>query len=159
MDSYNILDGLKNFLQLINDNWTLIIIIIALLVSIISKVKSFLSKSDEEKIEIAKKQVREYILGLITQAEIDYEAWSKAGSIKRSEVIAEVFKQFPILSKVTNQEELIAWLDQIIDEALVELRKIIEQNGGIPKDDVKDEAVESPGMTDSEFSDMMESES
>ena len=124
----NILDGIKNFLQIVNDNWTTIIIIVALIVSIIKKVVNLLDKSDEEKISIAKKQIQETILKYITDAEVDYDEWTKAGSIKRSQVINQIFERYPILSKITNQEELIAWMDDLINEALKTLREIISQN-------------------------------
>lgn len=125
----NILDGIRNFLQIINDNWTTIIIIIALIVSIVKKAMTLFEKSDEEKIAIVKKQIQETILKHITDAELDYEEWSKAGSIKRSQVIKEIFKEYPILSKITDQEELIVWIDEVIDDALETLREIIAKNG------------------------------
>lgn len=128
----NILNGLKNFLQLVNDNWTVIIVIVSLGFALYKKIKNFLSKSDEEKIEIAKKQISNYILKLISDAECDYNEWVKAGSIKRSQVIAQIFADYPILSQVTDQEALIQWIDDTINEALKELRKIIEENGGVP---------------------------
>lgn len=40
--------------------------------------------SDDEKITIAKKQLSETMLKLVTQAEKDYNAWVKAGAVKRS---------------------------------------------------------------------------
>lgn len=123
-----ILNGLKNFLGLINQNWTVIVIVVGLMLAIIKKVKSYFSKSDEEKIEIAKKQIQEIILKLISDAEVDYEEWKKAGSIKRSQVIEEIFIEYPVLSKAVNQEELIEWIDEIIDEALVTLREIVKEN-------------------------------
>lgn len=126
----NILNGLKNFLELIEQNWTLIIIVAGLLLSVYKKVANYLSKSDEEKIEIAKRQAQELILKLVSDAEQDYSQWLKAGGIKRSQVIARIFEEYPILSKVTNQEELIAWMDEAIDNALDELRKIVDENGG-----------------------------
>lgn len=107
----------------------MIIVTIFLAVSIIKKIYNFFSKSEEEKIAIAKKQVKETMLKLVTNAETDYLEWISAGKIKRSQVIEEVFKKYPVLSKVTNQEELIEWLDITIDEALEEMRKIFaEQN-------------------------------
>ena len=125
----NILDGILNFLTFINDNWTTIIVIIALVISIAKKVKNLLDKSDDEKIAIAKKHIQETMLRLVTDAECDYDEWVKAGSIKRSQVIEEIFDKYPVLSKVTNQEELIAWIDEVIDESLDTLRDIIaEQN-------------------------------
>ena len=124
----NILDGVRNFLEFVNSNWTSIAVIIGLIIAITKKAVNYFSKSDEEKIEIAKKQIRETMLKLITDAEQDYDEWKLAGSIKRAQVIDEIFANYPILSKVTNQEELIRWIDDTIDDSLVTLRKIIEEN-------------------------------
>lgn len=124
----NILHGIENFLQFINANWTHITVIIGLCIAISKKVEDYLKKSDEEKIAIAKTQIRETILKIVTDAEKDYEAWSKAGSIKRSQVIKEIFDKYPVLSEVLNQEELIQWMDDEIDYALITLRKVIEEN-------------------------------
>ena len=128
----NFLNGLQNFLQLINDNWTTIIVIIGLALAIFKKAKSYFSKSDDEKIAIAKKQITETMLKMITDAEVDYEDWNKAGFIKRSQVIKEIFKEYPVLSKVTNQEEIIQFIDDAIDNSLKELRKTIEENKAEP---------------------------
>lgn len=76
--------GLQHFLEFINENWTTIAVCIGLIIGFITKVKNFLEKSDEEKIEIAKKQIRETMLKMISDAEVDYENWNKAGSIKRA---------------------------------------------------------------------------
>lgn len=124
----DILNGIKNFLSLINDNWTTILVIIGLAVALWKKIESYSKLSTDKKIEIAKKQISENILKLITQAEKDYVEWEKAGSIKRSEVISEIYKEYPILAKVVNQEELVKWIDEQIDNALPTLRDIIKQN-------------------------------
>lgn len=123
----NILQGIKNFLMFVNDNWTMIAVIIALVIAIAKKAKDFFSKSDEEKIAIAKQQIKETVLKLITEAEVDYYEWVQAGAIKRSQVINQIFEMYPILSKVTNQEELIAWIDKVIDESLEVMREIFEK--------------------------------
>lgn len=124
----DILNGIKNFLSLINDNWTTILVIIGLALALWKKIESYSKLSTDKKIEIAKKQISENILKLITQAEKDYAEWEKAGSIKRSEVISEIYKEYPILAKVVNQEELVKWIDEQIDNALPTLRDIIKQN-------------------------------
>lgn len=125
----NILNGVHNFLNFVNENWTMIIVTIFLAISVVKKIYGFFSKSEQEKIDIAKKQVKETMLKLVTNAETDYLAWVSAGAIKRSQVIEEVFKKYPVLSKVANQEELIKWIDTVIDESLEEMRKIFaEQN-------------------------------
>lgn len=124
----DILNGIKNFLSLINDNWTTILVIVGLALALWKKIESYSKLSTNKKIEIAKKQISENILKLITQAEKDYAEWEKAGSIKRSEVISEIYKEYPILAKVVNQEELVKWIDEQIDNALPTLRDIIKQN-------------------------------
>ena len=124
----DILNGIKNFLSLINDNWTTILVIIGLALALWKKIESYSKLSTDKKIEIAKKQISENILKLITQAEKDYAEWEKAGSIKRSEVISEIYNEYPVLAKVVNQEELVKWIDEQIDSALPELRKIISAN-------------------------------
>lgn len=122
------LKGIQNFLQFINNNWTTIIIVISLLIALYQKIKSFISKSNEEKIEQAKKQIKEICLKLVTDAEIDYKNWNQAGSIKRAQVIQKIFTDYPILAKVTDQESLIKWIDDTINNALKELRKIVTEN-------------------------------
>lgn len=122
------LNGIKNFLQFINDNWTTVVIIISLIIAIVEKVKSYCKKSEKEKIEAAKAQISQIILKLITDAEMDYNNWEQAGSIKRAQVIQKIFADYPILSKIGNQEEVIVFIDEAINNALKELRKIVAEN-------------------------------
>lgn len=129
----NILNGIQNFLQFVNDNWTAIAVIISLIIALAQKIKSYLSKSNEEKIAIAKEQIKETMLMLVTEAETDYGEWVKAGSIKRAQVIEQVFAMYPVLSKVTNQEELIVWIDKVIDQSLKTMREIFEQQNTVVK--------------------------
>ena len=124
----NILTGVRNFLSLVNDNWTLIIVIIGLCIAITKKIKSYISLTNDEKIEIAKKQISSSILKMITDAEEDYVSWVKAGEIKRSQVIKKVFADYPVLNNVANQDEIIEWIDEEIKTALKTLRAIIEEN-------------------------------
>ena len=124
----NILDSITNFLELVNDNWTSIVVIIGLVLAITKKAVKYFRQSDAEKIEIIKKQIQAVMLKLITDAEKNYAEWKQSGSIKRAQVIEKLFYTYPILSKITEQEELIAWIDQTIDEALVSLRETIAHN-------------------------------
>ena len=124
----NILNGIQNFLMLVNEHWTEIIVIIGLALVLYKRVKGYLGKTNEEKIEIAKVQIKETVLRLVTDAEMDYKEWVKAGAVKRAQVVEEIFMMYPILAKVTNQKELVAWIDDIIDEALETMREIFAEN-------------------------------
>ena len=78
---------------------------------------------------IAKAQIKERILKMITVAEIDFKEWNQAGSIKRSQVIGEIFEKYPVLSKSVNQQEFISWIDKEIDNSLKILREIVSNKG------------------------------
>lgn len=136
------LDGIKNFLQFVNDNWTTIIIIISLGIALYQRIRTYVSKSNTEKIDVAKKQIKEIILKLISDAEEDYYYMTSAGSIKRSQVIKKIFEDYPVLSKVTDQETLIKWIDEIIDESLTTLREIVAVNEEKTSEATNDESKE-----------------
>lgn len=122
------MEGLQKFLQLMNDNWTSILVCIGLVIGIVKKTQDYMSKSQDEKIEIAKKQIQTTILKMISDAEVDWQEWSKAGSIKRAQVIKQIYEEYPILSKVVDQKALIEWIDEQIDSALDTLREIVKTN-------------------------------
>ena len=127
----NFLQGIQNFLEIINENWTTIIVIIGLAIGTVNRIKKYINLTDDEKIEIAKTQISETILKLISDAESDYSEWKKAGSIQRSQVIEDIFIKYPILSKVADQTEIVKWIDDEIDNALETLREIIEENNKV----------------------------
>ena len=129
------MESIQKFMDFMVENWTAIFALIVICIAGYQQVRAFLRKSKEEQeaiileqIEIAKEQVREIMLKLVTEAEKDYREWIKAGEIKRAQVIDAVFEKYPILLLVTNQAELIEWMDDVIDEALKKMRKIFEEN-------------------------------
>ena len=122
------MEGLQKFLQILNDNWTSILVCAGLIVGLVKKTQDYMSKSQEEKIELAKKQIQTTILKMISDAEVDWQEWSKAGSIKRSQVIKQIYDEYPILTKVVDQDALIKYIDEQIDGALDTLREIVKTN-------------------------------
>ena len=122
------MEGLQKFLQILNDNWTSILVCAGLIVGIVKKTQDYMSKSQEEKIELAKKQIQTTILKMISDAEVDWQEWSKAGSIKCSQVIKQIYDEYPILTKVVDQDALIKYIDEQIDGALDTLREIVKTN-------------------------------
>lgn len=122
------LNGVKNFLQLVNDNWTTIVVIIGLGIGVYKKVKNYLALSNDAKIELAWKSISETMLSMVSDAESNYLAWKEAGAIKRAEVINRIFTGYPILELVTDREEVLNRIDDMIDDALKEMRVIFEKN-------------------------------
>lgn len=123
----NIVTGLKNFLLFVNDHWTQIIVIIGLLIALYRKIKAYMKKSTDEKVRIALDQIREIILGKCGKAEKDWEVWKKSGAVKRAQVIAEIYSEYPILNHVADQSTVISYIDNLIDEALKTLRGIVAE--------------------------------
>ena len=75
------MEGIKNLLTFLNDNWTVILICIGAILSIAKKTYDYFSKSKEERVEIAKRQIEQEILKMISDAESEYKEWEKAGEI------------------------------------------------------------------------------
>ncbi len=122
------LKGLQNFLEFVNNNWTSILVIIGLIIGLYKKIESFWKLSTDQKVAIAKHEIEEAMLKMITDSELEYETWKESGEIKRSQVIKQIYAEYPILEKVADQNSVIAWIDTQIDNALVTLRKVIEEN-------------------------------
>lgn len=120
------MESLKNLLMFLNDNLTAIVIIIGTGLGLYKKIKNYLCKSTEEKIAIAKKLIIEQIKLYMVDAEENYQDYIKAGSVKRAEVLGNLYKDYPILAKVVNQEELFAWIDELINDSLEEVEKIVK---------------------------------
>lgn len=122
------LNGIKNFLEILNENWTTILIISGIIISIVQKSIKYFNKTKDEKIAIAKEQITHQMLKFIDDAEKDYKYWKKAGELKRAQVIGKIFKEYSVLSRVVDQKDLIKWIDDTIDDSLVTLRKMLENN-------------------------------
>ena len=127
---------LMKILYCINENYDKIVVFIMLGILVFMEAKSFITKSDEEKeqsvdecVAIAKSQIKETMLRFVSDAESDWIEWNKSGAIKRAQVISDIYYEYPILSRVADQEQVIKWIDSEIDNALPKLRDIIENMG------------------------------
>lgn len=123
----NFITGVKNFLFFVNNHWTEIIIIVGLCIALYRRIVIYAKKSTDEKVSIALEQIREIILGKCGKAEKDWEEWKKSGAVKRAQVIAEIYSEYPILNQVADQETIIKYIDDLIDEALKTLREIVAE--------------------------------
>jgi len=120
--------GIERFISYLSENWVMLLVLTGALISISRLVSKYLALDNAEKIETAKRLIKEIMLKMITEAEIDFEEWNKSGSIKRSKVIAEIYDKYPILSKAASQEEVIAFIDAEINNSLKTLREILKEN-------------------------------
>lgn len=67
--------------------------------------------------------VKASVLKLMTDAEIDFANYKKSGEIKKSQVISNIYKQFPQLTKIKNQEELQKEISDIIEGEMTKIRE------------------------------------
>ena len=133
------MDAVKNLLGYIYENWATIAAIFALAFAIYQKARKswadWQAKSAAEKeaefeeaqrqaIEEAKKALNVIILSLCSEME---KKWNESGSgaIRRSEVLSIIFEKYPVLLTVTDQDELISYIDNLIDTSLDIVRKTI----------------------------------
>ena len=122
------MEGIKNFLFAVNDNWTTIVVICGLGIGVYRKIRSYLRLSNDQKIQLAFDAVDSVILSMVSDAESNYAKWKGAGALKRSEVINRIFSEFPILSKMTDTDKLTRYIDNRIDEALIEVKAVLDEN-------------------------------
>ena len=135
------MDAILKYLTWIYDNYPTIITIVAVVVGIYFKIKKTITdwqaKSEAEKeaalataqrraIEEAKYALSEIVLKLVSDAEV---AWRSEGGglgkIKRSEVISTCFEKYPILLTVADKQEVIDYIDELIEKALQIVREKI----------------------------------
>jgi hypothetical protein len=120
------MQGIIKFLSFLNENWTSILVLIGVLVGLIQKVGALKSKSKEELYQAAQEQIKQYALYLVNKAEAEFAETSQAGAVKRAEVISAIYKDYPILKQISDQEQVTNFIDETIDNALDNLSAICE---------------------------------
>ena len=126
------MEGIKNTLIIIEENWTNILIVLSCLFAIYRKAKKYINMNNEEK-EKEKEELKEgtlkivktVLLKLMSEAEIEWNDFEKSGSIKRSQVIKELYNEFPILKEFTDQDKLLAIIDNMIKEEKSKMDDVI----------------------------------
>ena len=120
------MQSIINLLHFLNDSWSMIIIIIGLGITLYKKVRSYMKLSTQQKVDIAWQQIEKSILKIVSDAELEWKEFKKAGQIKRSNVINTIYKDYPILNKVADQKEVINKIDELINIALKEVVEVTE---------------------------------
>ena len=81
--------------------------------------------SEEERVNAALKVIKTEVLKLMSDAEINWKDFYKAGEIKKSEVIDEIYERFPFLTEYINQEELIIKISEMIEDGMDKMNQIL----------------------------------
>ena len=128
--------SITNLLIWLNENWATLVTIIILLIGLVNRIYKFYNewqtKTEAEKqaeienaIKVAKVAIAEQILIYVSDAEVNWQTWVKMGEIKRAEVINKLYLDYPILLQVVDQNELLDYIDNLIDKALETVREKI----------------------------------
>lgn len=131
--------SIQNLLQWLNENWATVVTCLILAFGIYKKAsKTYIDwqnateeekqkqiqEAEERAIKAARDALTTFILALVSKAEVDWESFgSKLGPIKRAQVIYEIYKQYPILEKVADQDELLNYIDDLINKSLETVRE------------------------------------
>ena len=115
-----------SFVKFMVENWSSVVVVICVFILIYFKVKSFLKLSKEDQKKAILSVVKKYILNLMADAELNWEDYKKAGKAKSAEVIDNIYKQFPELVTLADQEAVLATIQSFIEANMEELRKIME---------------------------------
>lgn len=131
--------SIQNLLQWLYENWATVVTCLILVFGLYKKASKMyadwqnatkeerqkqIQEAEQKAINAAREALTSFILALVSKAEVDWESFgSKLGPIKRAQVIYEIYKQYPILEKVADQNELLEYIDTLIDKSLETVRE------------------------------------
>ena len=118
-----------NVLEWLNENWSALVIIAGLCIALYKKIAAWAGQSTDDKVRAAKLMLRKTILSYVTDAEKDWVAYKKSGKLKESDVFKNIYKDYPILAKFKNQDEMIMFITSMIDDALEDMESTLNDNG------------------------------
>ena len=139
------MQSLQLLMENLTLNWSNIVLILISAVAVVISAKRFLKMSKKEKVEAALSIIKEELLHLMINAELDWLEIAKSGKLKKSQVISKIYEQFPFLQTFVDQKYLLNTIDLMIDEVKEELDKLLEDTTGTNEsidetiDDILDE--------------------
>lgn len=105
-------------MNVIIDNWFLIVAVVAIIVIAVLTVISFFQKPTPQQYA----QIREWLLFAVTSAEKQFG--SQMGKIKLRYVYDKFLERFDYLAKLISFEKF----SELVDSALEEMKKLLESN-------------------------------
>lgn len=133
--------GIQNFLTLVQNNWTTISFIIIMIFGTIMKLLDFYKKwkkmNEKEKEEAILAIVKEWILKMMCDAELEWADFKSAGGIKKSDVFEKIYTQFPQLSSFVNQDEIIEKISEFIESNMDKMNEVMNEINkvSVPEDE------------------------
>lgn len=108
-------------LKMILENWLIFVIVLIIMLLTVYAVLRFLKLTPKQQLG----KVKAALLYMVTEAEKELK--SNTGRVKRSMVWEWIVERFPVVSLFITEEKY----DELLDQALVEFRKMLESNEGL----------------------------
>ena len=115
----------NNVVNSLSNSLPTIIIVIAIIIGVVRMVIQYSKMTKEERVNAALKVIKEELLKLMSDAEIEWEDYKKSGELKKSQVLKEIYSQFPFLATYIDQDTLVNKLYELIDNEMENMNKII----------------------------------
>lgn len=112
---------MNTIINFISQNYAIIILFIAIVIVAIVRAKNFSTMLKEKQFE----QIKGWLLGAVTLAEAQYG--SGTGKIKLSVVYDAFVEKLPWLAQIISFDRF----SELVDDALVEMRNLLENNKNI----------------------------
>lgn len=109
------------FITFIQEHWSTLLAVIAVVAAIVLFVIKFLRLSPEQQRE----RIRTALVAIVAEMEKQYGP--KTGLLKRSQAYNQLIKLFPVLTTFLSQKTF----DKLLDEALVILDASLESNAEV----------------------------
>ena len=122
-----LMTGFNNFIHLIQSQWTNIVVVIAIIATVVKTALSYSNMTEEQRVQSALKVVKEELMRLMCQAEIQWKDYKKSGDLKRSQVIKDIYNQFPFLSKYMDQDKLVKTIYEMIDKQMDNMDNLLNK--------------------------------
>lgn len=122
-----LMTGFNNFIHLIQSQWTNIVVVIAIIATVVKTALSYSTMTEEQRVQSALKVVKEELMRLMCQAEIQWKDYKKSGDLKRSQVIKDIYNQFPFLSKYMDQDKLVKTIYEMIDKQMDNMDNLLNK--------------------------------
>ena len=118
-------DIVNNVVNSLSNSLPTIIIVLAIIIGVVRMVIQYSKMTKEERVNAALKVIKEELLKLMSDAEIEWEDYKKSGELKKSQVLKEIYSQFPFLATYIDQDTLVNKLYELIDNEMENMNKII----------------------------------
>ena len=105
-------------MEMIIDNWMVIVGILAFIIALVSTIVKFLRKPKVDKLS----RIRSVLVQLVTEAE--HELGQGTGELKLITVYTKFIEKFPLISLFITQERF----KQLVDESLAYMKETLAQN-------------------------------